>query len=249
MLASRNRGQEDLYLINTNGTGLRNLTNDRQRDRNPRWSSEGQTIVFYSDRGGTNYDIWSISRDGSGLRRWTTVGNRYHPVLSPDGQRLSATDITTWESFLYDPTDLTKPPERLPAFPLDLRRGGTGLQPTGWSSTGRYLVGYTGFTSRWPTFIYGRLAREYRRLGGTGANPRFLPGDDRVLIAVQPGQLAVVDVASGESREVLALPGERLVWATPSPDGRYVYAIRVVENGDIWTVRLGSSDEGTARTP
>jgi Tol biopolymer transport system component len=84
--------QEDIFVTKTDGTGLRQLTNDAYRDRFPRWSPDGRRIAFMSNRAGKN-DIWLINPDGSGLERLTyapaPVAN--YPVWSPDGKRLAYT--------------------------------------------------------------------------------------------------------------------------------------------------------------
>ena len=56
--------------MRTDGTGFRKLTDDPHRDREPKWSPDGKTIAFHSDRSGT-FQIWTINADGSGLRQLT----------------------------------------------------------------------------------------------------------------------------------------------------------------------------------
>ena len=50
------------------GTERRQLTDDVFKDRRPRWTSDGERILFYSDRSGS-YEAWSIRPDGSETRR------------------------------------------------------------------------------------------------------------------------------------------------------------------------------------
>src|SRR5262249_6146549 len=81
--------QEDLYVVKTDGSGLRQLTNDLPKDRAPMWSPDGQRILFYSDRS-DKYAIWMISPDGSGLRQLKRSGGPvYAPMLSPDGKHIA----------------------------------------------------------------------------------------------------------------------------------------------------------------
>ena len=58
------------YVVNVDGSGLRNLTRSSTRDGHPVWSSDGRTIGFVSNRGG-NRDIYVMNADGSGLRNLT----------------------------------------------------------------------------------------------------------------------------------------------------------------------------------
>ncbi|MCH7548059.1 MAG: PD40 domain-containing protein, partial [Candidatus Krumholzibacteriota bacterium] len=62
--------QEDIYVMRLDGTGRRQLTDDKHRDRGPRWSPDGTSIAFYSNRRGS-YDIWQIRPDGTALRPLT----------------------------------------------------------------------------------------------------------------------------------------------------------------------------------
>ena len=76
--------QEDIYMSRTDGTGLRQLTNDLYRDRRPRWSPDGNKIAFYSNRSGS-HEIWTINHDGSGLQKHSeTPGvSLWFPTWSP----------------------------------------------------------------------------------------------------------------------------------------------------------------------
>ena len=75
-------------MVNADGSGLTQLTDDAGRDFNPSWSPDGQRIVFTSDRDG-DPDIYLVNADGSGLTQLTH--NReleFFPSWSPDGQRI-----------------------------------------------------------------------------------------------------------------------------------------------------------------
>src|SRR5207302_193620 len=61
---------ENLFIVNADGTHLRRLTNDAASDRDVTWSPNGKTLYVYSNRDGPSH-IWSIQADGSGLTRVT----------------------------------------------------------------------------------------------------------------------------------------------------------------------------------
>ena len=77
-------GREDLYVVKSDGTGYRQLTDDAHRDRGPRWSPDGTRIAFYSDRSG-RYETWAIRPDGSGIEQLTKATG-----LARRGGRLGA---------------------------------------------------------------------------------------------------------------------------------------------------------------
>jgi Tol biopolymer transport system component len=62
------------------------LTAGSSHDNFASWSPDGERIAFTSDRDG-DYEIYTIRRDGTDLRRLThTPGNDAHNAWSPDGE-------------------------------------------------------------------------------------------------------------------------------------------------------------------
>jgi hypothetical protein len=57
-------GSWDLYLINADGSGQRQLTTDPAIEGLPSWSPNGQWVAYLSDAGG-NWGIWIVRSDGS----------------------------------------------------------------------------------------------------------------------------------------------------------------------------------------
>jgi Tol biopolymer transport system component len=92
-------GFSNLFLVNADGTGLRQLTNDRYAAFHPAWSPDGRTIAFVTDRG-PQTDLTQL-RTGSmalallHLDSHTTEllsgmeGQNINPQWSPDGKSLA----------------------------------------------------------------------------------------------------------------------------------------------------------------
>lgn len=72
---------EEIYVIEPDGTGLVNLTNDPRSDRQPAWSRSGRRIVFQRDG-----EIWTMNADGSGQTDLGVAGDS--PAWSPNGGRI-----------------------------------------------------------------------------------------------------------------------------------------------------------------
>ena len=228
-VTAANLEQEDIFLMASDGRGLRQLTNDRSRDRTVQWSPDGTQLYFYSDRSGS-YELWIINQDGSGLRQLTTSNGRYYPSPSPDGSKVAAFSTNPQRAHLYDARDFSKPTELLPEIPKEFASPGNIIRQ--WSPDGRMLL----FTNSGGPLVYSVAARTYRRVRAGDAYASWLPDSRRVLIS--NGRLSVVDSISGAEREVFAIPGERIGGGNVSRDGSYLYFTRSTISGDIWTVRF-----------
>jgi len=79
----------DIFVMNSDGSGVTNLTNDGLFNANPNWSSDGTKIVFDRGEFGSS-DIFIINADGSGLTRITNhPDNEIMPAWSPDGDKIA----------------------------------------------------------------------------------------------------------------------------------------------------------------
>jgi serine/threonine protein kinase/Tol biopolymer transport system component len=229
--------QEDLLLVSPPDNTLRYLTSDRYRDRNPRWSRDGRHIFFYSDRL-DNYEVFSIDKDGSGLRRLTdTEGKRFYPVPSPDGSTIVTADINSYELFLYDAADFSKPPKNLGALPIDAR--GTNFIPQEWSPDGKFISGYSG-PRVWIYSLETRAFRVVPQIAGIGTFTAYWFADGRRILANRQGSLVAADIETGAMRPVLSIPGEVIGSARISADGSYLYFLHGTSTGDVWVMRFGT---------
>ena len=55
----------NLYVMNADGTDIRQLTSGKDLDTRPSFSPDGKTVVFLSSRGAKTLHMWTIPSDGS----------------------------------------------------------------------------------------------------------------------------------------------------------------------------------------
>jgi len=72
----------EIYVVNRDGTNLRRLTNHPNIDVTPTWSPTGNQIAFTSDRTGSP-QIWIMNADGSEQQRITNEAFCDRPTWSP----------------------------------------------------------------------------------------------------------------------------------------------------------------------
>jgi TolB protein len=79
-------GNNDIWIVNSDGTGLKQLTANARQNIYPSFSPDGNEIVFLSDRSGTPH-LWRMNSDGSGPRQIVNgPDGEQSPSFSPDGK-------------------------------------------------------------------------------------------------------------------------------------------------------------------
>jgi dipeptidyl aminopeptidase/acylaminoacyl peptidase len=88
--ATANRRRSDLWIVNTDGTGLKQLTTHEANDTNGTWSPDGRSVYFLSNRSGLS-QVWRVAAAGGEAEQVTKLPIDIGTfVLSPDGSRLAA---------------------------------------------------------------------------------------------------------------------------------------------------------------
>jgi Tol biopolymer transport system component len=91
VLQSYQGGTFHIWLMKPDGSGLHQLTTGHGDDREPRFSPDGKTIAFASDRAFKgSYDIWTVPVAGGEPKQITSSENdEYEPAWSPDGKQIA----------------------------------------------------------------------------------------------------------------------------------------------------------------
>ena len=224
--------QEDIFVANTDGTGLQHLTDDAPKDRAARWSPDGQRIAFYSDRTGA-YEIWTVRPDGSEPQQLTRSPGAHYPVWSPNSRSMAYSTHAPNGAFIFD---LTKPwdqqkPRPLPAMPDPT----LSFEVWGWSPDGRLLAGqkHLADLSHAGIAIHEIGSDRLDWLTDFGEWPVWL-NDNRRLLFSDQGKLFLIDSATRKPRELLSLPQQTLGSVALSPDERVIYYTVTAAEADVW---------------
>ena len=108
-------GISDLYVINADGTGLRQLTRDKYAQLMPAWSPDGHTIAYVTDEGpGTDFTelsygnfriaLFDLDLGRRELLPHMDEGRNVSPQWAPDGQSFAFVSDRTGIAnvFLYE---------------------------------------------------------------------------------------------------------------------------------------------------
>lgn len=87
---SKRDGNAEIYVMNPDGSGQRNLTQHPAEDYDPAWSPDGKQIMFSSNRDADVFDLYLMDADGTNVRKvFETLAYRMNPAWSPDGKRIA----------------------------------------------------------------------------------------------------------------------------------------------------------------
>lgn len=238
--ASTRTGIPQIYIINVDGSGIRQITNEQDGACQPDWSPDGKRLVYVSPcrqkqdfyQGSSLYLI-----DANGENRTplpTSLGGDFEPAWSPDGKRIAFTSLRDGYMELYMINLETNQVTRLTRA-QDITRAIHARMPA-WNPTGfqiAYVLKRAGTTQIWITTDGDvNLPKPNEQLAQTGNNTNdFLPvwtRDGQFVLFNQtnfegsvPAWLMSLRYEERQAKQAVRLPIEPLpvVDVSISPDG------------------------------
>ena len=229
------RTQEDLVMFDKKGENWRNLTDDRFRERLPRWSPDGKRIAFASDRTGKP-QIWTIQPDGSNTAQITfsEKSAAVAPVFSPDGTRLAFTEIGE-KSQTARILDLSKSwadqtPQVLPPATEN-----QSYSVRDWSKDGKKLlvIFFEPDGDERGTGVFDLEKQTFMKTTETGTTPFWL-NDSRHFIYIDRNTIFLCDSQTKKTTELYKPASYEIQHAAPSPDNKTIYFRYLQVDADVW---------------
>jgi Tol biopolymer transport system component len=252
-------GNQDVYLTPAAGGPERRLTDHPAQDGLPRFTHDGKSVLFTSERTG-NWQIWEVGvRGGEARRVRNNAYTEWQVDESRDGSKLAFLSNLEGPECLFVMDKATGRTQRL------VRHGRNSiLGNPHWSPDGRRIV----FSSNWrighQIYLLDTQSAEDARLSpvlGGGCEPRFSP-DGRKVVYVSRGhhgdksRLVEHDLESDKETVLVGWPalnydpvyspdGTELAFASNITGDWVIYRQRIAD-GRSWRVTFGP---GPARNP
>ncbi|MBC7929612.1 MAG: PD40 domain-containing protein, partial [Rubrivivax sp.] len=101
VFVSARDGNNEIYVMNSDGTAQTRLTNNSANDERPAFSPDGSRIVFSSNRDG-NLEVYVMSADGTAQTRLTNnSASDTDPTFSPDGSKIAFSSLRDGNVEIY----------------------------------------------------------------------------------------------------------------------------------------------------
>jgi TolB protein len=158
-------GNPEIYVMNSDGSNMRRLTNHPGGDATPTWSPTGTQIAFTSDRSGQP-QIYIMNVDGTDLRRISTGTNHAdRPTWSPAPFNEIAftgrSSAAGYDIFVYDFSRGTS---------VTITDGRGSNESPAFAPNGRHLAFTSSRSGKYQIFTIARDGKDLRQITRTGEN-------------------------------------------------------------------------------
>jgi TolB protein len=226
--------QSEIFVMNNDGTGSVQLTDDDVFDDYPCWSPDGSKIAYiHGDY--PNRQVWVMDADGNNRRQLTTHTEAYvdaDPAWSPDGSKIAYTRFGTAGGFYVYVIDAAGPLGEGTLLISD------GARHPSWSPDGSEIVYERYGSIKVADATTGGPKRTLT--SGPGADPCWSPDGSKIVFenyGTSPYSIWVMNAADGSDLHQLNAQGKDPNW---SPDGTRIAFYG--HSDSIWVMNAGGTD-------
>lgn len=246
----KNDTLSSIYLVSTEGGAPRRFTAADAKDSSPRWSPDGKTIAFLSNRSGKN-QIWTISTAGGEATQLTDYPEGVNGIAwSPDGATIAFASK-------LDPSQLEKKDEASEKQDNEEKSDVQRITKIRSRSDGT-----PGFLDNKPIHIWCVPAQggdPWQVTSGDyyDSRPRWSPNGQEIVFGSNRtedreyntvSEIWAVNARGGEPRPIAAGNDAHFNLAAFSPDGSKIafagfrHPVGGPENHDVWIASAGGGD-------
>jgi len=250
-VSDRRDGEDDVFVIKSDGTNETQLTRTLQDEGNVQWSADGRHVLFARFADDTSR-LFAVDLDGKNEREIGSAPGR-SPIFSPDGKRLVYMAGVSWTA-----TKLTVSAAD-GTHAQQITDGRSIAWNTHWSPDGKQIA----FTGRHDpkgalaVFVVNADGSNVRQVGhiapeeGDAQWPVWSPDGRQLAIQVNSrtykdsAHIWLVDIATGAA-QLLAVHEQAYLDETPSwfPDGKRI-AFQSNRTGrmEVWVMNADGSGQ------
>ena len=213
-------GNSEIYVMNADGSDVKNLTNNSANDYSPAWSPDGNRIAFYSGRDG-NSEIYVMKADGSDVKNLTNNStNDVSPAWSPDGNKIAFVSERDGTAGIYvmnaDGSGVTR-----------LTNNSTSNHEPAWSADGRRIAFYSGRDGSGEIYVMNADGSGVKNLTNNSAvdsMPAWSPDGNRIAFHSDRDGNSEIYVMKADGSDVKNLTNNSAYDLFPawSPDGKKI---------------------------
>jgi eukaryotic-like serine/threonine-protein kinase len=235
--ASLAGGNWDIWTMDADGSGQKQLTADAGKNASPTVSPDGRSIVFVSDRAGV-FHIWRMNIDGTEPVQLTNGNGENVPTISHDGKWVVYTSVSDWTLWKVpinagEPVKLTTGNSRWPAVSPD----------------GKWIAYFQLERSSHPQckvavipFQGGEPVKIFDSAQGvpTSLDVRWTPDGKALAYAVDRNEVSNIWIQSldgGLPKQMTHFASEKIFSSAWSPDGKQLACVRGSSTSDVVLTR------------